>query len=117
MQLEIHNINGQKICLSGVGKLFYQDGLPISISANKLKKQGIKLSWLHVADECLKHGWSPKTTYRKIREDIADSGEKLFDTELLYNFCHTSYEDQRDMIFKDLFKDVEQAKEWLEKQL
>ena len=89
--------------------MFFQEGLPIPIAIDRLKEQGYEVSILHVADECLKNGWSPETTVKKLREDFADSLEVL-DVKQLRKFCYACYEDQRDMIFNSLFKSIEEAK-------
>lgn len=113
-QFLIEEINGTKICLKGIGKLFYQNGLPIGISISKLKEKGIKVSVLHIADECLKHGWSPKTTFQKLKAEIEDDiSNNQYNVSELESFCFESYENQRDMIFKSLFKDKESAVEFL----
>lgn len=96
-------IGTEKVCVKGVGKMFYQDGFPISLCVSELHKRGVKVSILHVADECLKNGWSADTILTKFKEDFADIGEKL-DMVILKSFCYASYEDQREMIFKSLFK-------------
>ena len=99
-------INGRVVCLKGVGKLFYQDGFPISLSVQALKERGVTVSIFHVADECLKHGWSPKTTFTKMKEEEVD-------VEGLYEFCFSDYETQREMIFDHLFKDIN-VREWIQ---
>lgn len=102
----IEQIGDRKICLQGIGKLFYQDGFPISMSVEKLKDRGIEVSILHVADECLKNGWTAKTTFNKISADFEDDINKSTnDKGLLQKFCFASYEDQREMIFQYLFND------------
>ncbi|MBC8051887.1 MAG: hypothetical protein H7Y13_02365 [Sphingobacteriaceae bacterium] len=100
----IETIGGRTIALKGVGKMFYQSGYPISMAVEDLKKQGIEVSILHVADECLKNGWSPKTTFTKLKEDFADDleGNKI-DLVLLERFCNAEYLDQREIIFEYLF--------------
>lgn len=104
MSVEVVTIGDRNICLSGIGKMFYQDGFPISMSVAELKKQGVEVSILHVADECLKHGWSPKTTYNKLVVDFEEDIEGFsFDETLLFEFCNAEYEDQREMIFRYLF--------------
>ena len=108
MKLEIQKIGERKIIISGIGKLFYQKGLPISISIKKCMSNGYEVSLLHVADELLKHGWSSKTVFSKIREDLGDSGDS-FDIESIRLFCFASYEDQREIIFKSLFKTKTEA--------
>lgn len=111
--MEVIEIEGRYIVVKGVGKSFYQDGFPISMSISLLKSKNYEVSILHVADECMKNGWSPKTTYNKISADFADDIDKNeVDLEILKKFCYASYEDQRDMIFNYLFKNREEAKKW-----
>lgn len=97
-------INGRYICIKGIGKLFYQDGLPISISIAELKEKNIEVSLLHVADECLKVGWSAKTTFNKLKTDVLEDIESNnINLDLLEQFCYAEYEAQREMIFQYLF--------------
>jgi hypothetical protein len=101
----IEKFDSRIICLKGVGKMFYQEGFPISMAVSELKKQGIEVSILHVADECLKNGWSAKTTYNKLKADFEEDIDKenKYDLETLERFCWSDYEIQREMIFKYLF--------------
>lgn len=112
MRVEI--IEGRAICIKGIGELFYQDGFPISMSVFLLKQEGIEVSILHVADECLKNGWSLKTTLNKITADFEEGihGDKI-DEGLLRQFCYSSYEEQRSLIFNYLFKSRDSAYECL----
>ena len=106
MNLLISKFGDRLICLKGVGKLFYQDGFPISMSISQLKKAGIEVSILHVADECMKNGWSAKTICNKLKADMEeDIDHNTYDLKLLENFCYSSYEEQREMIFQYLFND------------
>jgi len=98
--MEMIEIGTRKVVVRGFGKMFYQEGMPIGILAQEAVKKGFEISWLHVADELLKHGWSPETTYKKLREEMTDSGLPTSD---IREFCDKSYEDQREMIFKYLF--------------
>lgn len=101
----IEKFDNRLICLKGVGKLFYQEGFPISLSVSKMKENGIEVSLLHVADECLKNGWSAKTTINKLKADFEDDIDgNIYDLELLEKFCYASYDEQREMIFEYLFK-------------
>jgi hypothetical protein len=102
----VEEFGDRKICLKGVGKMFYQEGFPISMAISEFKKKGIEVSILHVADECLKNGWSPKTTFNKLKADFEEDIDKQnqYDLELLRSFCWNSYEMQREMIFEYLFK-------------
>jgi hypothetical protein len=104
VEVQIDVINGRQIVLKGVGKAFYQNGFPISIAILKAKELGAEVSLLHVADECLKHGWSETTVIRKLKEEFADDPERnQYDIGLLERFVWASYEDQREMIFQYLF--------------
>lgn len=100
----VHQFGDRTICIGGVGKQFYQDGIPISITVSEFKKMGIEVSLFHVADECLNNGWSKETTLSKLKEDFADDiDDNVYDIELLEKFVYSTYEDQREMIFDFLF--------------
>ena len=63
-------IKNRKVIIRGIGKLFYQDGLPLSISIESCKKQGLEVSLIHIADELIKNGWSSKTIKNKFRDEL-----------------------------------------------
>lgn len=114
----VESINNNLICIKGIGKMFYQDGFPISMAVDYLKSKCIKVSILHVADECLKNGWPPETVIKKFKEDFNDSGnDNTLDIDLLRRFCNSSYEDQREMIFNYLFNSKEDAINWLKERI
>lgn len=108
----IEEIAGRTVCIGGIGKMFYEEGFPISIAVEYLRREDVEVSIFHIADECMKNGWSADTAYRKLREELSDGGID-FKQDELYRFCHACYEDQREMIFEFLFKDRSAAKEWL----
>ena len=123
---EFCEIEGKTICVKGIGKLLYQDGYPIILSIEALRKQGIEVSILHVADELLKNGWSTKATINKLNaeagECINNEERSLIKLDDVEKFCNSTYEDQREMIFQYLFgcttNDVREGKnkkplEWL----
>jgi len=101
--LRIEHIGNRMICIGGVGKMFFQDGFPVSMAVDFLKKQGIDVSILHVVDECLKNGWSSETVIRRLSEDFGDDKSNSMDKGTIERFCEASYEDQREMIFQYLF--------------
>ncbi len=105
--IEVVKIKNELIAIKGIGRLFYQDGFPVSLTISELKEKNIKVSLLHIADECLKHGWSPKTTYINLKNDFLDDiyqeGNKEDRLTLLKEFCDSDYEKQRSMIFNYLF--------------
>ncbi len=103
--IEIDNFGGRLIAYRGIGKMFYQEGFPISMAIAELKKSHVEVSILHVADECLRNGWSAKTTYNKLAADFeADIDKNYVDMDLLKKFCYADYEEQRAMIFEYLFE-------------
>lgn len=100
----IEDFGGRRIAIKGIGKMFFQDGFPISMAVSELKKRGVEVSIFHVADECLKNGWSPKTTFNKLVADFdEDIDNNDFDKERLGKFCYADYEEQRTMIFDYLY--------------
>lgn len=103
MKTRIEFFGKRQICIGGIGKMFYQDGFPISMSVIELQKSGVEVSIFHVADECLQNGWSPITVIKKLTEDFADDKTVKFEKDKLEKFCNSSYEDQREMIFQYLF--------------
>jgi hypothetical protein len=113
--LEILETNGRKIVVKGLGKLFYQNGFPISMSISECNKKGWEPSIYHIADECLKNGWSGKTTLAKLKGEVdldIDGAMANIDWQSIEKFIFSSYEEQRDIIFNYLWKDLETAKEW-----
>jgi hypothetical protein len=109
----VEQINGRMIAIKGIGKMFFQDGFPISMSVSELKQKGIEVSIFHVADECIKNGWSAKTTFNKLVSDFEDDvSGSFFDKEMVRLFCFSSYDTQRAMIFKYLFGNTEEARKW-----
>lgn len=109
----IENIGGKRICIGGIGKMFYEQGLPVSMAIQILKEKEIEVSILHIADECLKNGWPAKTTINKLVEDFQDNISFKLDKAQLGKFCYASYEEQREMIFSSLFENQGKAKNWL----
>lgn len=104
---QIVEIDNQKICVKGVGRLFFQEGLPISLVITALKQNNISVSILHIADECLKNGWNIKTTLNRLKTELEDDIENKYDFNLLEEFCNADYEKQRELIFNNLFKNKE----------
>ena len=113
--IEVIQIGNRTIVIRGVGKLFYQEGFPISMALSELNKKGYEVSFLHIADECMNNGWSSKTTIRKLKaeSDIdIDGVMSVIDWNSLEEFCRLGdpdiynkggYEKQRELIFQYLF--------------
>ena len=110
----IETFGERKICLKGIGKMFYQEGFPISIAVSELKKKGIDVSFLHIIEEFWNNGWSWKTIEMKLRGEIEEDIDKALqiDMDYLQSFyaCleqprrkNGGYEESREMIFQYLF--------------
>lgn len=109
---EFMQIDDRKIIIRGLGRMFYQEGMPIGIMAKQAMSKGMEVSWFHVVDELLKHGWSEKTIRNKLSEELQDSGTpELIDKVDL--FLSNGYEGRRELIFNYLFQsNPEKATEW-----
>lgn len=101
-EIVIEQFGERKIAIKGIGKMFFQEGFPISMAVIELAKKGIEVSIIHCADECLNNGWSAKTVLSKFKEDFADCAE-AYDENIIDRFCTSSYSYQREMIFQYLF--------------
>jgi hypothetical protein len=95
--LRIEQFSNRNICIGGVGKMFYQDGFPIEVSIELLKDRNIEVSIYHLSDELLKHGWTSKKVISTLKNELGK------DIVLVENFCNSTYEEQREMIFQYLF--------------
>jgi len=122
--IEVVDIGDRRIAVKGVGKMFYQDGYPLSMSVMELGKRGIEVSLLHVVDELWGNGWSWQTIERKLQgeldEDIDKNLKVDFDYLKTFYRCidtdrrNGGYEQSREMIFQYLFGgDNQLAKDWL----
>ena len=110
----IQRFGDRNICLRGVGKMFYQDGFPISMAVSEFKKSGIEVSYLHMVEEFWDNGWSWETIELKLRGELEEDidNDMLLDFEYLKRFydCleqpkrrNGGYEESREMIFQYLF--------------
>lgn len=102
------------ICYGGVGRFFYQDGIPISLTVSEFEKLGIEVSFFHVIEEFWENGWSWKTIEMKLRGEIDEDIDKILtldfdELKIFYDRLEQprrkngGYEESREMIFKFLF--------------
>lgn len=112
----IQKIGDRVICLKGAGKIFYQEGFPISMAVSELKKNGIDVSFLHIIEEFWDNGWSWKTIEMKLKGEIEEDIDKSLNIDLeylktFYNYLEQperasgGYEKSREMIYKYLFSE------------
>lgn len=107
-------INNRPIVIDGVAKIFYQDGLPLSIAIDELKRNGFEVSMLHVVEQLWNVGWSPKTILSKMKDEcLLDINNNMQidwrEIETFVNYLEQplrgegGYESSRKMIFESLF--------------
>lgn len=112
--LQIVNFGKRTICVKGIGKMFYQDGFPISMSVSELKKKGVEVSFLHIINEFWDNGWSWKTIEMKLRGELEGDIDKSLEIDIdnlkYFYDCleqpkrrNGGYEESREMIFQYLF--------------
>lgn len=112
LDFEFMTIGDRKIIIRGLGKMFYQEGMPIGMMAKRCEELGYEVSWLHITDELLKHGWEHKSIRGKLFEELVDSGKKELISSI-ENFLGRTYDERRDMLFQYLFNsNREKAAEW-----
>lgn len=110
----VEKFGDRNICVGGVGKMFYQEGFPLSISVEEFSKQDIDVSLLHVVEEFWNNGWSWKTVEMKLRGELEGDINKVLKINFgeLMSFYHCleqpqrsrgGYEKSREMIFQYLF--------------
>lgn len=98
-----------KLCVGGVGKLFYEFGFPLSMAISYLKSENVQVSPLHLIDEFWNNGWSWKTIEMKLRGELSDDIDKSMNLdfdylETFYNLLEQpkrkegGYEESREMI-------------------
>ena len=113
--IKIINIGDRRIAIKGIGKMFYQDGFPLSMAITQCSEQGVEVSLFHIADELIKTGdfglnkRGESVAYNRISASLDDmiQGDVKPKTtkEDLRKFCYADYDTQREMIFDYLYKD------------
>jgi hypothetical protein len=120
---EVIDVGDKKICVAGVGKLFFEGGFPISMTMEEFRKVDVEISFLHLIDELWSNGWSWETIEKKLvgelSDDINNSLEfDLVELERFYKCLEQpyrkngGYEESREMFFKYLFGNKESATAW-----
>lgn len=100
--MRIETIGNKLICLGGLGKFYYESGLPIDIQIDLLKEKypNIEISHLHLARELMRNGWPDKRIVNTIEVVLCTDKAKQVET-----FCALEWEDQNEMIFDYLLFD------------
>lgn len=67
--------------MSGVGRLYFQDGLPLSIMFDKLTENRMMPSWVHLYEDLESNGMKHSRIIHLLNENIFDSyGKEYRDT-------------------------------------
>ena len=79
---------GKKV-MSGAFDLFSTKGLPLSVSFQLMKDDGMTPSPIHFIDSARENGWNDKTIINRFREAIQDSfGNKTWlEMEEKFEWC------------------------------
>lgn len=120
--LEIVEINGNKIVIKGIAKLYFEQGIPISITMAKCFENRISVSPYKLADEFIKAGISNERTESILSEAIHEIVEIPHEHRLnminkIRTFLVSDYETQREFIYNSLFNSTDTAKDYLRNQL
>lgn len=113
--LQIEDIGGKLIAVKGVGKMLYQEGVPLGITAKFLADKGVVVSWIHIADELLKESWMPDRIVARFVEELQDEKQDI-SIETIREFVTSDYDKQRSMIFNTIFPSLECARVFIKKE-
>lgn len=123
----VETFGERTICIGGIGKMFAQEGYPISISVSSFIEKNIEVSFYHIINELWDLGWSWKTIEAKFKGELQDDIDNSLniDFEKLKYFydcleqpkrANGGYEESRSIIFDFLFKgNMEISKDKLRK--
>lgn len=84
INMEINGItlNG-KFTIRGLGKLYYEKGIPLSIIFDFINEHDYVISWLDLVEELKENGFSLKRIYHLLHENIFESFGKEYRDEVL----------------------------------
>ena len=111
--MQVVDIDGKRIIVRGIGRMYFESGLPIGIAAQEAEQMGYVVSWLHVADDLQKNGMDSAAIIAKLSEEAKLSNlSNPPDMDAVAAFVSLPYEEQRTMIFEYLFGSKEVAMQW-----
>ena len=97
--MEYQIFNGRKICVKGIGVLFYEKGLPLTISISELNKKDIEVSMMHVVEEFWENGWSWKTIESKLKGEIGIDIETIREIPEMEQIVERLFSDTEKKVF------------------
>lgn len=67
-----------KMVVSGIGELYFKDGIPLSVIFDGLKERDVLPSWVHLYNELKGNGMSRERIFHLLNENIFESYGKEF---------------------------------------
>ena len=74
------------LVVSGLGKLYFQEGLPLSVVFDQCKERNILPSWIHLFKELSDNGMKKDRILHLLNEQVYDSYGKEFRDHVV-KFC------------------------------
>ena len=120
--LEIIEINGNKIVIKGIAKLYFEQGIPISITMAKCFDNQLVVNSYKLVDEFIKAGIHNDRIDSIMTEAVHELIEIPHEQRLkiikdIRLFLVADYETQREFIYNSLFNSTDIAKNYLRDQL
>lgn len=75
-------IEGKSV-VSGLGKLYFQEGIPLSVLFDSLKDKDIQPSFKHLYDELTENGMKHERIIHLLNENVFESYGKEYRDEVL----------------------------------
>lgn len=91
------NTQGGMIIAEGVATVYAQEGLPLAEMEKEVKSKGLRISWLNVADQFQKMGFTRNRIVSEMQE-LNHFHPNACDVSQIEDFLEMSYTDQRDLL-------------------
>lgn len=99
------------VVVKGIGKMFMQEGFPLSLSFAVLTSHGYEISIYHLVDELMRHYLDSGTLAYKVKDKVLSTLKECVEDdktvginmEEVAHYISSDYEKQRQMIFTYLW--------------
>lgn len=82
--------DGKKV-VSGIGKFYFEHGLPLVFIFDKLKERNALPSWIHLVSELKENGMTNERIIHLLNEHIFDSYGGEFRDHIIYTLQKTKH--------------------------